>query len=164
MNGRLDLPHTQRRVLDHHRHEGEVTLASGETSNVYYDIREALLCGACMHRVAEHYIYFLAEAKGEPMRVVSTGTFGAMILTTLSTRWNSVGMRKRPTSLWLQKDHGRQWVHDDSVAPKQGGGVVLLDDVITTGGTMAALERAGAEAFGWKVADRLVFLDRRYER
>ena len=135
-------------IVEHHTLHGEFKLSNGGTSDTYIDLRSALLCWKCSHRLSRWYVDRLLQEHGA-ITPVATGSFGALLLGHLSEAgWGCV--------LWNPKGHGVEW-SGSKVHP--GTRVVLLDDVVTTGGTLRAL-RAACEAQGWEVVGEIVAVRR----
>ncbi|MFZ4764076.1 MAG: orotate phosphoribosyltransferase [Roseimicrobium sp.] len=143
---------------------GDFTLASGAKSDLYVDCRLTTLHaqGACLVGQVMHALLRKTEnALG--VRVVGVGglTMGAdpIALAIAMTSHlsgdaaplHAFSVRKEP------KSHGRKKLVEGNF--KEGDTVVVVDDVITTGGsTLQAIEKVEAE--GGKVAFVIVLLDR----
>lgn len=129
-------------IIAHHRLRGDFKLSGGGQADAYIDLRSALLCWRCAPELTGWYIDQIPDGGYVP---VATGTFGALLLGHLAAAgWGGV--------LWNPKGHGVEWSGGD--APRSRD-VVLLDDVVTTGGTLRAL-RAACEARGWRVVREIV--------
>ncbi len=136
-------------VIAHHTLRGDFTLSSGERSKTYIDLRSAWLCRECEDEMYGFYATGLNRATGDRGRedvcVVGTGYFGAMLLARLRWRYNRL--------LWTPKGHGVEW--SGQCSPDVGE-AVIVDDVVTTGATLAALreacEQRGLEVIGTVVA------------
>jgi orotate phosphoribosyltransferase len=123
--------------------EREVVLSSGRTSNFYIDCKQvslnaegALLIGELFHAVIDEIA---------PAAVAVGGlTLGADPLATATSLVSF--QRGRPRAAFLvrkePKGHGtNQWLESTKLAV--GAGVVILEDVVTTGAsTLKAIERA----------------------
>lgn len=140
--------------IERHRVDGSVQLSGGDTADTYFDLRAALLCEDCSEAVVSWYREALAKVgmvAGPAPTLVGTGTFGAMLLARLTQRY------RYRCLLWNPKGHGIEWSGD---MPGEGQHVVIVDDVITTGGTLARL-RAAVEQQGWIIDATIVAVDRR---
>ena len=143
---------------------GEFTLASGKTSDLYIDCRVttmdsrgAILVGEVGWQAVRETI----EDKGLVVQAIGGMTLGADPVSL------AVGMesaRRQPSNL-LQvftvrkepKGHGRGRRIEGNF--QQGDQVIVVDDVITTGGsTLKAIDAIEAE--GGKIAFALVLVDR----
>lgn len=140
--------------------EGDFTLASGKKSKFYVDLKAttlhpdgAYLIGECAYELLKH----------EKLAVEAVGglTLGADPLATalsLSARahgsiWPAFIVRKEP------KDHGTARYIEGTDNLKPGASVVVLEDVVTTGGSsIKAIERL-REA-GYKPVAVLTVVDR----
>jgi orotate phosphoribosyltransferase len=137
--------------------EREVTLVSGRTSNFYIDGKQTTLDpeGAYLvGRVFYRMIKGKAEAVGGP-------TLGAdPIVTAVALTSYQEGspitafiIRKEP------KGHGKGlWIEGDK-ALKKGARVAIIEDVVTTGGSLLKAIRV-AEDHGLKVVQALALVDR----
>lgn len=137
--------------------EREVTLASGRTSTFYIDGKQTTLDpeGACLvGKVFYEMIKGKAEAIGGP-------TLGAdPIVTAVALTSHQEGhpiaafiIRKEP------KGHGKGlWIEGDK-ALKKGARVAIVEDVVTTGGSLLKAIRV-AEEHGLQVVQALTLVDR----
>lgn len=131
-----------RSVVHHHTTEGTFKLSGGGEAGGYLDLRSALLCHesptCCASRLVLYYTGKIAEIAGddEGVTVVGTGAFGAALLALLSDA--DRGVRLDSYALWNPKGHGVAWSGRTGVHAR----AVLVDDVVTTGGTLAALRAA----------------------
>ncbi|MFN3197808.1 MAG: orotate phosphoribosyltransferase [Bradymonadia bacterium] len=135
----------------------DVVLASGQSSNVYIDCKQTAL----HPEGAWHLGGLMLEAvQGIEARTgLTAGAVGGMTLGAdpLATAVSLAGFRAgRHLPAFIvrktQKGHGTdQWLEGQKNMPADGG-VVLLEDVVTTGGsTLSALERcrvSGLKPFG----------------
>jgi len=143
---------------------GDFTLASGAKSDLYVDCRLTTMDaeGACLVGQVMHALLRASEAElGVSVSGVGGLTMGAdpigvaiamsSHLAGDETPVQAYSVRKEP------KKHGRQKLVEGNF--KAGDTVVVVDDVITTGGsTIQAIQAVEAE--GGKVAFVLVLLDR----
>lgn len=132
-SGRVNDPYLST-VLAHHRHDERVTLTSGLESDVYYDLREAMLC-SCRAALRVWYARRISEierAVGTPATIILTGTFGGM----MSVELSRLGW---PCAVWKDAEHGREL---SGHVPEAGAAVILVDDVVSTGGTMRRMTEA----------------------
>ena len=143
-----DMESRPQAVIDHHTLHGEFKLSNGGTSDTYIDLRAALLCPLCGESVAHWYSGQIEELAEGGITAVATGSFGALLLGSLTRDWRCV--------LWNPKGHGVEW---SGTYVHRGFRVVLLDDVVTTGGTLRAL-RAACEKEGWEVVGEIVAVRR----
>ena len=143
-----------RSVVDHHTLQGEFGLSGGGTSGIYIDMRSALLCWRCAVPLVAWYEEALERSVTEEYKAVpvATGTFGALLLGWLGA-WDWGGI------LWNPKGHGVEWSWSGHKPLNAIRRVALLDDVVTTGGTLRAL-RAACERQGWEVVAEIVAVRR----
>jgi orotate phosphoribosyltransferase len=105
---------------------GEFTLASGQTSDVYVDVKRAWPDPARLDRLAEALHAHVGDA--ERLAGMELGAVPLVVAVALRARLPYVVLRK------AAKDHGtRQSFEGDLPA---GARVLLIEDVATTGGTM----------------------------
>lgn len=141
----------------------QVTLASGRTSDFYIDMKNTLLHPRGIW-LASQLIGALVNArneKGEGIKGVGGLTMGADPLSTgvslISQDWAqplfACYIRKEP------KSHGtQQWV-EGMKNFKSGDKIIILEDVVTTGGsTLKSVERA--KLAGLEVAGVITAVDR----
>ncbi len=128
---------------------GQFTLASGQTSDVYVDVKRAWTVPARLHLLAEA----LADRVGIADRLagMELGAVPLVVATALRTGHPFVVIRK------ASKEHGTRQRCEGEIRP--GERLLLIEDVATTGGSslesIAVLRGQGA------IVDRaLVVVDR----
>jgi orotate phosphoribosyltransferase len=128
---------------------GQFTLASGQTSNVYIDVKRAWPDPARLNVMAGA----LARRVGDVDRLagMELGAVPLVVATALRTGRPYVVIRK------AVKDHGTRERFEGEIPA--GARVLLIEDVISTGGTALESVRIIREA-GGVVARALVVLDR----
>lgn len=147
-------------LLEKSYEKREVVLASGKTSNFYFDGKQTslhpegigLVSAAIFDLIQTHFAG--AEAVGGP-------TLGADPLVTGVSLTSFQKGHPLPAFIIRQepKKHGTQnWI-EGAKNLAAGMQVVILEDVVTTGGSvLKAIEKA--EAFGLKVLGVVVIVDR----
>lgn len=105
----------------------EFTLASGQKSNIYIDVKQTMLYGPAMHNLAK-LLHNHAELFGRYDAVAGVPLGGSHLAT-------MVAMYNPPRHVVLVrkgvKDHGTQKLVE--APPISGTKVILFEDVITTG-------------------------------
>jgi orotate phosphoribosyltransferase len=140
--------------------EGEFTLASGKKSSFYLDVKETALHPEGAFLIGALTVDLMANQGMQPYAVGGL-TLGADPLATavslagFAVGWNMPAfiVRKQP------KDHGTlAWIEGAKSFPK-GASVVVLEDVVTTGGSsLKAVEKL--EEAGFKVIGIITVVDR----
>jgi orotate phosphoribosyltransferase len=117
---------------------GSFTLASGQPSDVYVDIKRAWTDPARLRRIARRLAARTAGA--EKLAGMELGAVPLVVATALETELSYVVIRK------AAKTHGTQQRFEGELLPNAR--VVLIEDVTTTGGSVAdsvgVLRAAGA--------------------
>ncbi|MCI4365615.1 MAG: orotate phosphoribosyltransferase [Thermoplasmata archaeon] len=128
---------------------GSFTLASGETSDVYVDVKRAWTDPARLQLLARA----LAARVGTTDRLagMELGAVPLVVATALVTGHPYVVLRKAP------KEHGTQQPFEGSIP--RGSHVLLIEDVATTGGSSLRSVEIIREA-GGKVDRVVVVVDR----
>jgi orotate phosphoribosyltransferase len=106
---------------------GEFTLASGQTSDVYVDVKRAWTSPARLRRIADALALRCRGA--DALAGMELGAVPLVVATALVTGQPFVVIRK------AVKAHGTQRRYEGDLAP--GARVILLEDVTTTGGSVA---------------------------
>ena len=145
--------------------EREVTLSSGQKSGFYIDCKQTVLTGEGHVLVGRAFLDLLAEAEaargGEKHAACGGLTMGAdplasslALTATLAGReLHAIYVRKEP------KGHGTNAYLEGSKAVPAGARVVVVEDVVTTGGaSIKAIERL--RAGGFVVDCALAIIDR----
>lgn len=137
----------------------EVTLSSGRTSNFYIDTKKVSLDAEGAYLIGELF-HMLVDELAPSAVAVGGLTLGADPLATATSiaSWaaghprSAFIVRKEP------KGHGtNEWV--ESVGLASGAQVVILEDVVTTGGsTLRAIERA--RLAGFSILHAIALVDR----
>lgn len=140
--------------------EGDFTLASGKKSSFYLDVKETALHPEGAFLIGTLAVEQLARAGLRP-HAVGGLTLGAdPLATAVSLAFFANGMevpafivRKQP------KDHGTlAWIEGAKTFPR-GAELVVLEDVVTTGGSsLKAVEKL--EEAGFRVTAVLTVVDR----
>lgn len=135
----------------------EFTLASGQKSNIYIDVKQTMLCGTAMHNLSkllwEHSKLFgqYDAVAGVPLGGSHLATMVAMYCPPM----NVVLVRKE------MKDHGTQKLVEAS--PIAGSKVILFEDVITTG--QSAIKAAKIlEQYDYYIGGIVAVVDRRAKK
>ena len=117
---------------------GTFTLASGQTSDVYVDVKRAWTHPGRLGRLAEALAAYCSDV--DALAGMELGAVPLVVATALATELPYVVIRK------AAKAHGTQQRYEGELAP--GARVALLEDVTTTGGSVAEsieiLRAAGA--------------------
>lgn len=124
---------------------GEYTVSSGGVRPSYVDCRAAMLSG-----MASTIAEYLAQEIPNNCMVIGTGAGGAMMLALLPSSFSKI--------LWNPKNHGKEW---SSGAQAQYSRAWLVDDVMTTGETMARMKEAVETKLGLDVIGQTILVDRR---
>lgn len=150
--------HADRRALLTLLHEDayaerEVTLASGQKSNIYVDCKQVTLSARGHHLVGRELFRLAKEFESE--NDVTFGAVGGMsigadpmcsALSLISYQegapLDAIYVRKEP------KGHGTGAYLEGASRVDQGANVLLVEDVVTTGGSaLAAVERLRAGGY-----------------
>ncbi len=131
-------------------------LVSGKKSNFYFNCKPTTLDPEGMYLIGHLVFENIRDLKPDGIGGL---TFGADPIATATAFTSQIkGMPIKAFSVRKeQKDHGIvRWIEGDL---KPGERVVIVDDVVTTGGsTIKAIERARAE--GMEVIKAVVLIDR----
>ncbi|WP_034641327.1 orotate phosphoribosyltransferase [Desulfovibrio inopinatus] len=138
--------------------EGEVTLTSGRKSDYYFDCKQTAL-----HPRGAYLIGNLFYEMLEPLDVVGVGgmTLGADPLVTAVSVVSAT--QKKPLPAFIvrkqSKGHGTNQYLEGMGNFSKGDKVALLEDVVTTGGTLVKVIERVRDA-GLVVTEILTVLDR----
>ena len=143
--------------------EGQITLASGKTSDFYIDCRQAVLT-AEGHFLVGWLIYQTVMAQAPRAQAVGGISVGADPLASATALMSTFGPRP-VNAFYIRKEpkgHGTgQWI-EGTASLASGMPVVVVEDVITTGGsTLRAIERA--RDWGLDVLHVVALVDRQEE-
>lgn len=139
---------------------GNVKLSAGGASSFYFDCKKATLNGAFLCEFADWILDEVAPAISPAPTVVGGPTLGADFIAA------AVTMRAQQRGLPLvngcivrkaAKDHGTQNTIEN--APAQGARILVVEDVITSGGSVAHACDALLAA-GYHIAGIVVIIDR----
>jgi orotate phosphoribosyltransferase len=134
----------------------EFTLASGQKSNVYVDVKKTIMIGYASDIITEMLYKATVTAKFGRYRVAAGVALGGCHLASLVGKEcciDTIHIRKEA------KDHGTQSLIEGPDLPA-GSRAVLFEDVVTTGGS--SLKAAEIlEAAGIEVAGIVAVVDRR---
>ena len=137
---------------------GEVTLSTGAKSKFYFDCKKVTLSADGAYLVG---VAFLDALEQLPERPAAVGglTHGANPIVSAMIALSHV--RKRPVQGFYvrkaAKQHGTKRRIEN--APKPGTKVVIVDDVVTTGGSLLQAVQAARDA-GCEVVGALALVDR----
>lgn len=136
------------RLLRKHAYRtGSFTLASGQTSNEYLDVKNALLHPQAREQVAGAVFLRLSDAISEDITAIAGIAVGAVPLATLVAK---LVYRPALTVRPAAKDHGTRSTVDglDNLPPGPQA-IVLVEDVFTTGNSTIAAIKALYDKTSW---------------
>ena len=117
----------------------EVTLASGQKSNVYLDCRQVYFRGEAQHLIGELFYTELCqkETNDSPFAGVGGMALGAAPLASALSIFAFRAGRELPGVIVRKqvKDHGTKASVEGLKSFQKGDRVFLLEDVVTTGGS-----------------------------
>jgi orotate phosphoribosyltransferase len=114
---------------------GKYTLSSGQQSSYFLDCKSTLLQSDGIFLAAKVIIDIIEYSKMEPNGVAGVSLGGCPLATGVSILNHSLGNR-RIDALYIRKepkDHGTEKLVEGQLL--QGKNVILLEDVLTTGGS-----------------------------
>ena len=137
---------------------GEITLSTGAKSNFYFDCKPVTLSADGSYLVGMAFLDALDELP-EPPQAVGGLTHGADPIVSAMVVLSHV--RKRPLQgFYVRKEakrHGTKRRIENP--PKSGTKVVIVDDVVTTGGSLLQAVKEAREA-GCEVIGVMTLVDR----
>jgi orotate phosphoribosyltransferase len=135
---------------------GEFTLTSGKKSDHYFEGKRLTLSPEGSYLVGKAILDLLSEADIEAVGGVAIGGYSMVAAVTLVSH-----LEGRPLPAFIvreeTKEHGTRRRVEGHL--KEGSRVAIIDDVITTGGSISRAIEA-AEAANCKVAKVVVIVDR----
>ena len=136
---------------------GEFRLASGQTSNYYIDGKQITLDSTGLYCLAR---VILDQLEGEEVDAVGGMTIGAdPIAAAVSALGNCHGMYL--DAFLVRKERKERGTGHQVEGPlSEGARVVILEDVITTGGSSLAAIKAVEEECGAQVVRVIAMVDR----
>lgn len=145
--------------------EREITLASGKKSRFYIDCKQTALTGEGHFLIGRLFFGLLTAIEGHDAgarhHAVSGMSIGADPLCSALSLTAFLGGRELP-AIFVRKEpkgHGTGAFLEGTAAVPPGGRVLLLEDVVTTGGsTLRAADRL--RGGGFEVAHVLALVDR----
>ncbi len=137
---------------------GQFVLASGRTSDYYLDCRRTTLHPEGAYLVG-NVVLGLIDRKGWPCAGVGGLTLGADPIATAVAVASFVAGRPVPAFLVRKEAKGHGTGQQIENAPPSGSSVVLVEDVITTGGSTIVAWDA-CRAAGLEVAGVVALVDR----
>lgn len=136
----------------------EFTLASGQKSNVYCDVKQTALFGPSMHNMSK-LVYRTAAMFG-PFHALAGVPLGGSLLATMAA------MYCPPTHLILirkeAKDHGTQKLVE-APPTELFKKVILIEDVVTTGQSVLKAAKI-LEDVGYDIRGIVAVVDRRVDK
>jgi orotate phosphoribosyltransferase len=137
----------------------EFTLASGQKSNIYIDVKQTMLYGPAMYNLAK-LLHQCADQFGWYHAVAGVPLGGSCLAT-------MVAMYSPPIHMVLirkeVKDHGTQKLVEAPHMDVRSGKVILFEDVITTG--QSAIKAAKLlEDAGFDIRGIVAVVDRRADK
>lgn len=139
---------------------GEFTLASGEITDVYLDVKSTSLTGEGAHLIGL-MLWELVKELDRPPQAIGGLTLGAdPLVTAVSLAAYQAGQDLAAMIVRKEsKSHGTARFLEHPPTLQRGAHVVAVDDVITTGGsTLTAIERM--RLGGFIVTDAVCVVDR----
>lgn len=135
---------------------GQFTLTSGKKSNYYFDGKKVTLSPEGAYHVGKAMFDQLAGVGIEAVGGVPVGAYPIVAAVTLVSH-----LEGKPIPAFIvreeAKEHGTKRKMEGHF--KEGSRVAILDDVVTTGGSLLSVLRAVEEA-NCKVVKIIVLLDR----
>jgi len=136
---------------------GEFTLTSGKTSNYYIDGKQITLMGEGLYCLAR---VILDELEGEDVDAVGGMTIGADPMAAAVSALSVCHGRRMDAFLVRQERKERGTMQRVEGPLRKGQRVVILEDVITTGGSSLDAIQAVEEERGVEVVKIIVMVDR----
>lgn len=133
---------------------GRFTLRSGETSQVYFDLRQLISYPGLLNQIIELYIDHSKDLLASDVLICGVAYTGIPMATVYSQRTGLKMIMKRKEA----KDYGTKKLIEGQFQP--GDKVILLDDVITSGGSLIETIK-DLEEVGLQVIQTMVLIDRR---
>ncbi len=147
-------------LLEHSVLTGSFVLASGETSDIYVDVRRTALRGDGALAIGEAFASLLTNHA--PAAIAVGGlTLGAdPLVTATSIAAHLVGREIGAVIVRKEaKDHGTGRQIEQSQAPSEGDQLVAVDDVVTSAGSTIRAIHALRDG-GWEVRHAFCVVDR----
>lgn len=135
-------------ILERAVQRGEFTLASGQKSDYYIDGKYLVADPEGLDLVAQEVLSVLRDFEVEAIGGLEIGAIYISTAVSLKSFWAGkrlpqITVRKR------KKEHGAQKLIE-GLLPNRGGRIAVVDDVVTTGGSILqaidAVEKAGCRA------------------
>lgn len=162
----LDLLGDHRRLLDllrdHGFRKGTFTLASGKESDFYIDVRSVALSAEGHWLFGQTLLTGIVDLDVEADAVAGVELGGCPLVSAISycgfdrgnPQYPALYVRKKP------KDHGTKKLVEAPYDVQEGAKVILVEDVVTSGGSSLRALEALAEA-GFEPVAVLVVVDRK---
>ncbi len=139
-----------------------VTLASGRESNFYIDSKQVTLTAEGIYRIALYILKLVRKENMDDVEAVGGPVMGAVPLAAAVSALSRADGGGKPLDIFFvrpeAKGHGTKSLVEGPTL-REGAGLLLLDDVLTTGGSVLKAVHAVRE-MGCRVEKVLVIVDR----
>lgn len=147
-------------LIEHSYQEREVTLASGQKSNCYLDCKQTMFLGEAAFLIGQIFYELLngCENKYAACGGMALGAVPLVVSLSMSAHLHGENL----PALIVRKDvksHGTKASIEGALSVPPGSRILLLEDVITTGGSTIAAANQFREQ-GYEVDKVLALVDR----